>query len=161
MFLSRSMFPHTVTVYNTEIKTDSDDFESKSIHHITVLRGVLLVASKAVNVLESGLESADAVTLHIPFSVKAVDGITGEETRYVPPVEYWRKTDRSGLWTLSISSRVPGVDGNTFFIKGEVVEPDKSPEMIDMEYDHVYSITKVDTFDFGSPAMQHWEVGGV
>ncbi len=154
-----TMFPHTVTIYNVSVETDKTNIQSKTVNHITVLRGVLLEASKAVNVLKSGLESADAVTLYIPFSVKAVDGVTGKKKRYVPPIEFWRAEDRTGLWTLAISSKEAGVDGSTFFIKGEVVEPDASVEQIEMMYDHVYDITKVDEMDYGG--LSHWEIGGV
>ena len=145
--------PHTVTVYNVERYTDQTTLEDKEINHITVLRGVFLDASKASNVRESGLEGADAVNLYIPFSVDAVDGITGAAKKYVGPLEFWRAGDKSGIWTLSTNR-------NTFFIKGEVVEPDRSVEYINMKYDNVYDVTKVDEKDFGSPDMQHWEVGG-
>ena len=33
-------------------------------------------------------------------------------------------------------------------------------EQIEMLYDDVYKVTKVDMKDFGSPSMQHWQVGG-
>lgn len=146
--------PHTVTVYNVVQETDPATFEDVTTNHITILRGVFLDASKATNVRESGLEGADAVTLHVPFSVTAVDGVTDAEKKYVGPMEFWRAEDKSGIWTLSI-------DRNTFFCKGEVVEPDRSEEYINLRYDGVYTVTKIDTKDFGSPAMQHWEVGGV
>ena len=59
------MFPHTVTVYNTETEELSEnDFEPTLVNHITVLRGVLLDASKGSNVTKSGLEGADAVNLY-------------------------------------------------------------------------------------------------
>ena len=35
-----------------------------------------------------------------------------------------------------------------------------SEEQIEMLYDDVYKVTKVDMKDFGSPSMQHWQVGG-
>lgn len=151
--------PHAVTVYNVTTETDPATFEDKIVNHITILRGVFLDASKGTNVRESGLEDADAVVLHIPFSVTAVDGVTGAEKRYVGPMEFWRAADKSGIWTLS-------VDRNTFFVKGEVVENDSDPkkrteEYINLAHDGVYTVTKVDEKDFGSPAMQHWEVGGV
>ena len=40
------MFPHVVTVYNTYVETDHSTFEETTVNHITVLRGVLLDASK-------------------------------------------------------------------------------------------------------------------
>ncbi len=163
---SGSMFPHTVTLYNVEVETDPGTIKSTVINHITILRGVFLEASKAVNVRESGLESADAVNLYIPFGVEAVDGSTGKAKKYLPPVEFWRRKDRSGYWTLAVTAKSPGLDGYTFFVKGEALPPegmeaDKVADYVEMAFDHVYNITKVDEKDFGSPDMQHWEVGGV
>lgn len=154
-----TMFPHTVTVYNVETELDKTTFQDVTINHITILRGVLLEARKAVNVRESGLEGADAATLYIPFSVQGVDGVTGKQKWYVPPAEYWDMADKSEVWTLSISSRNPNVNGNTFFIKGEVVEPDLDAQDIEIKYDDVYDLTKIDPKDFGSLGMQHWEIG--
>ena len=149
--------PHTVTIYNVVQGTDASTFEDKQEMHITVIRGVFLEASKAVNVRESGLVGADAVNLYIPFSSPAVDGVTGDVKRYVGPQEFWRADDRTGLWTISTD----GNGGTTFFIKGEVVEPNKTVEALEMLYDDVYKVTKVDMKDFGSPDMRHWECGGV
>lgn len=145
-----TMFPHTVTLYNVFIEEDKD-YNETFINHITILRGVLLDASKAVNVRSSGLEGADAVNLYIPFSVEAVDGVTGEPKRYTGPLEFWQRADKSELWTLSDG-------GNTFFIKGEAVEPTATVELIEMKYDGVYNVTKIDEKDFGN--LKHWEVGG-
>ena len=138
--------PHTVTIYNVTQEQDQD-FNDTQKRYITVIRGVMLQASKAANVRASGLEGADAVNLYIPFSAVAV---------YVGPQEFWRATDKSKIWTLSTD----GNGGTTFFVKGEVVEPDKTEERIEMLYDDVYKVTKVDMKDFGSPSMQHWQVGG-
>ena len=148
--------PHTVTIYNVTQETDQTTFKDVQKSYITVLRGVMLQASKAANVRQSGLEGADAVNLYIPFSTPAVDGVTGAAKRYVGPQEFWRAVDKSGLWTLSTD----GNGGTTFFVKGEVVEPGKTEEAIEMLYDDVYKVTKVDMKDFGSADMQHWEVGG-
>lgn len=145
------MFPHTVTLYRTETVID-DKLNETTVNHITVLEGVLLIASKAANVRSTGLEGADAVNLHIPFGVKAVDGVTGEERTYVDPIEDWRsEADKSGIWTISIG---------TVFVKGRVVLPDATRDALEMGYDDVYQVTKVDKIDFGSPDMQHWEIGG-
>ena len=148
--------PHIVTIYNVTQETDQETFRDTQKSYITVIRGVMLQASKAVNVRESGLEGADAVNLYVPFASLAVDGVTGQEKRYVGPQEFWRAADKSGIWTLSTD----GNGGTTFFVKGEVVEPDKTEQMIEMLYDDVYKVTKVDMKDFGSAAMQHFEVGG-
>lgn len=147
-----SMFPHTVTLYNVSTEQDQSTMDDVEVNHITVLDGVLLDAVKAKNVNQSGLESADAVTLYIPIDVAATNGETGAGQRYVGPVEYWRTDDKSGLWTLS-----PGQ--NCFFVKGRAVHPDWSTQKIDAAYDYVYNVTKVDFLDFGGD-MSHFEVGG-
>ena len=153
-----SMFPHTITVYNVEIYTDKNTFKDVLVNHITVLRGVLLDASKAVNVRESGLVGADAVNLYIPFGVEAVISLTGEPKTYVGPLEFWRAEDKSEIWTMSIGgTKTHGVDGSCFFVKGKAVHPDLDTQAIEMMYDHVYDITTIDEKDFGG--LQHWEIG--
>ena len=148
------MFPHTVTLYNVETMTDITSFEETSVNHITVLRGVLLDAVKGRNVNESGLVSADAVTLYIPVDVDATDGVTGAPKQYAGPVVFNNaSTDKTSLWTLSVG-------GGCFFVKGEAVHPDWKPSTIDAAYDDVYDVSKVDFKDFGGD-MSHWEVGGV
>lgn len=149
-----SMFPHTVTIYNVTSEIDKTTLTERLVNHMTILRGVLLDASKAANVTRSGLEGADAVNLYIPFSVNAMDGVTGQEKQYVSPMEFWRMEDKSGHWTLSVT----GHGGKTIFVKGEVVEPDLTEEKISLAYDGVYNVTKVDEKDFGG--LPHFEVGG-
>lgn len=146
------MFPHVVTLYNVVTEEDPSTFQEKTVNYITILRGVLLDASKASNVNKSGLEGADAVNLYIPLSVSAVDGLTGTKKRYCGPVEFWRAEDKSALWTLSDA-------GNTHFVKGEAVHQDWSVQKLEAAYDDVYDVTKVDFKDFGGD-MSHWEVGG-
>lgn len=153
MFLLRvkksSMFPHTVTLYQTEI-IQGDKYSDKIINHITVLDGVLLLESKAANVRAAGLEGADAANLHIPFGVKATDGVTGREKTYVDPVEGWKADlDKPDIWTIAVG---------TVFVRGRVVEPSKSREALELGYDGVYEATKVNKLDFGG--FPHFEVGG-
>lgn len=141
--------PHTVTVYNTI----SSPLLGDSLY-CTVLRGVMLQASKGANVRDTGLEGADAANLFIPFTVDAVDGITGEGKRYVPPQEFFNAEDRSNLWTLSYN----GNGGSSFFVEGEFVTDNEDTARAQ---DGCYSVTKVDAMNYGSKAMWHWEVGGV
>lgn len=147
------MFPHTVTVYNVEI-TESPEtmFKSQTVVHTTILRGVFLSAVKAVNVSKSGIVGADAVNLYIPFNVEAVDGKTGEPKAYIGPQEYWKLDDKAGCWTMSLD----GDGGDSFFVKGEVVD---DSDFTAMAHDGVYNITKIDTKDYGGN-MGHWQVGG-
>lgn len=153
-----SMFPHTVTVYNTSMEVNPSTLKDELHNYITILRGVLLDASKAANVRTSGIEGADAVNLYIPFSVAAVDGVTGQKKQYMGPMDFWRMPDeeRAGYWTLSVD----GHGGKTIFVKGEVVEPDMDEQKISLAYDDVYNVTKVDVKDFGG-SMAHFQIGGV
>ena len=145
--------PHTVTIYNVVQEIDQTTLNETEKVYTTILRGVLLQASKGVNVRESGLEGSDAVNLYIPFDVEAVDGVTGKPKTYIGPQSFFKATDKSGLWTLSVN----GNGGLTFFVKGEFVT-DK--EDVAMAQDGCYNVTKVDEKDFGSVDMRHWEVGG-
>lgn len=138
--------PHTVTIYSAI----EDQVTFEVTRYITILRGVFMDASKAANVRTSGLEGADSVNLFIPFSVKAVDGQSLLKKSYVDPKAFETSEDKSDLWTLRVGD---------FFVKGEVVE-DADFQFINLNYDDVYRITKVDKKDFGSAEMQHFEVGG-
>ncbi len=142
-----SMFPHTVTVYNTG---DEDPVTFEKVNHITVLRGVFYDAAKAVNVRESGLTNADSVNLIIPYNVEAVDGETGEPQTYLPPKEYATAMDKRKHWTIKTS--------DCFFVKGEVVRPGLSFQEINRAFDYVHNVNTVDEKDFGN--LQHIEVGG-
>lgn len=145
--------PHTVTIYNIVQEVDPTTLDEVEKVYTTILRGVMLQASKGVNVRESGLEGADAVNLYIPFSVEAVDGVTGKPKNYIGPQSFFKAADKSSLWTLSVN----GDGGTTFFVKGEFVT-DK--ETVALAHDNCYNLTKVDMMDYGSPDMQHFECGG-
>lgn len=145
--------PHTVTIYNIVQEIDPTMLDEVEKVYTTILRGVMLQASKSVNVRESGLEGADAVNLYIPFSVEAVDGVTGKLKSYTGPQSFFNAADRSDLWTLSYK----GDGGMTCFVKGEFVSDNMT---VVLSHDDCYNVTKVDAMDYGSPDMQHWEVGG-
>lgn len=158
-----SMFPHTVTLYNVAVETDKATLESEVINHITILKGVFVNASKAANVRESGLSSADAVDVYIPFEVEAVDAITGKTKEYMPPIEFWRSEEKADHWTLAVSAKGAGVDGYTFFVKGvalppEGTRPEKVRSVVETMYDDAYNITKIDVMDYGR--LKHFEIGG-
>lgn len=145
--------PHTVTLYNSVTVLDAETFEETEQLYATILRGVLCDASKAVNVRTSGLESADAVNLYIPFTVEAVDGHSGAAKRFAKPQEFAAADDKSELWTIAID----GQNGiSTFFAKGEHADN----KYIALQHDDCYNLTKIDEKDFGSSPMRHWECGG-
>lgn len=140
--------PHTVTVYN----------RAGSEMNITILRGVFLDISQGGNLMRSGLTDISAVYLYIPMSIKAVNALTGQEQEHLPPKEYARAEDKAAYWT--IGERGKGSGNDCFFVKGEVVEPYSSYNDLNDQYDYCYRVSTVDVRDFGSPNMQHWQVGG-
>lgn len=153
-----NMFPHTVTVYTTRVEVDKTTRQEVVVNYITVLRGVLLDASKGSNVRASGLEGADAVNLYVPFDVDAVDGITGDPKTYIGPVDFWRlsEEEKNDYWTLTTGQ-------DTWFVKGEALPAtswaeEDIRELIEGVYDDVYNVTKVDEKDFGG--LKHFEIGG-
>lgn len=139
--------PHVVTIFNAY----QDDL-MRTHNNLTVLDGVFYDASKAANVRMSGLENADSVRLFIPFSVKAYDPVTNEAKTYIEPKAYENLSDKRGYFTLD-------TDESCFFAKGLVVEESATFKYINANYE-AHRITKVDTKDFGSPSLRHWEVGG-
>ena len=145
--------PHTVTLYNVTENPDTLEIS----YNITILSGVFLDRAHARNIEKTGLRDADSATLFIPFSVSATDGITGEEKLYISPKAYRALDDAKGFWTLEAGGTSSGTD--CFFIKGEVVST-AGYRYIREHNDDVYDVTTVDTRDFGSADMQHWQVGG-
>lgn len=145
--------PHTVTLYNVSMEINPETLEETTRNHITILEGVFLDESKGANVRESGLVGADAATLYIPFSVNAIDGLTGRKKRFVPWHEFIISEDKSELWTLDVGR-------NTYFVKGVVVDENTTVSILEMTTDGVHMVSKVDKKDYGSVSMRHWEVGG-
>ncbi len=147
------MFPHTLTLYTVESRTDSATMRTEQVSNITVLEGVLMVPVMASKADGKGYAGADTVTVYIPFGVRARDGVSGSEKRYVKPKAYAQAEDKADIWTLSTA-------GKTFYIKGEVVEPEKTRAELEQAFDDVYSLTRVARRDFGPEDMRHWEIGG-
>lgn len=148
-----NMFPHTVTVYNVL----EDEKTGLPTFNITILRGVFLDISKGSNVMKSGILDADSATLHIPMGIKAVNALTGEEQKFIGGKEYERLNDVSRFWTLRTSGGTSAQE--CFFVKGEVAEQSEYQSMR-ARHDFVYDVSSVDTRDFGSKNLWHWEVGG-
>lgn len=131
------IFPHTVTIYNY----------TKAGYNRTVLRGVLWEDTKAKNVNKTGSTAVDSVRVFIPFDVDSGG------TVYKPPGEY--QSSATGAWTMQTKQK-------DFIVKGEcpfMPVPGGSIAELTTNYEAL-SITSVTTCDYGSKAMQHWEVGG-
>lgn len=129
-----------VTIYNKYL----DKSTRLDIYKRTVVHDVFWDEKKAYNRLQSGLESADQVLLLIPFDYSS-------NSEYLSPIEFEKLEDKTSYFTLQIGDRI--VKGEIDFeITGKVSDLDKL-------YD-AFTITSVDTKDFGSPHMRHFEVGG-
>ena len=139
--------PHIITLVNC---IEGADYAMQ--YNTTVLRGVMLQASKRANVNKSGLVDADAVTLFIPFSVDA------EGKAFVKPKEYDAQEDKSNYWTLKKGDDSSAVA--CYFVKGVIPQGMSYADALET-YDDVYRVTSVDVRDFGSASMQHWQVGGI
>lgn len=146
--------PHTVTVYNAETVTDTSDMTDRTVNHITVIRGVFRDASVAGKIRVGGVDGADGVKVFVPFDANARDGITGQTKRFAAPSVFASapEDEKSSLWTLT-------TDGKTFIVDGEVV--DEAGTAASLSADHtVFSVTRYEVRDFGSPGMRHIEIGG-
>lgn len=141
--------PHTVTVFNTFAEHTA----------AAVLHGVFLEVSSGADLTKTGASGSCAATLYIPFSCKAADAVTGQALEYVPPKQYEHSEDRSACWT--IGPRDLGSGADCFFVKGEITETNLDYAGMRSRYDYVYRVKTVDVLDFGSPELQHLEVGGV
>lgn len=157
--MDETMFPHEITLYSAVDEPTAEDITvTVRKNYITILRGVLVDATKAVNIIDSGLRDADSVDLYIPFDVVAIDPADIDNPdppikKYVDPVTFWRAEDKSGMWTLK-------ADANNFFVKGIAVESENAPyDLITLKYGgNVHVITSVDELDYGG--LKHFEVGG-
>lgn len=142
--------PHVITLINV-----SENADETLSYNATVLDSVFLDTAKATNSGKAGLTDADTATLFIPFTTVG-KSLTGRAKSYFPPMAYEKLTDKSIAWTLKDGGETSAVE--CFFVKGNISEPGSYDDM-KREYDYVYAVTRVLLRDFGSPAMQHFQVG--
>lgn len=115
----------------------------------TVLDSVFWNESQGTRYGQDGRHGQDGLFCAIPFSVE-----TGKT--YTLPKEWDRieLEDAKKSWTLK-----PG----DLIVKGECpykYGPESPISQLTSQYDGVYTITSVQTADFGSKDMRHWEVSG-
>lgn len=123
-----------VTVFNKYY----DKMARSESYKSTVIEATAWQEVKAVNVAKSGMQDADSVTVFIPFMQEG----------YKQPIP-WETAPESG-WTLK--------EGD-ILVKGKIDYTGASADIF-TTYDNAITITSVDTYDYGSSAMQHWEVSG-
>lgn len=135
-----------VTIYNKHFNstTRADEYQR------TYLYGVNWNSSKAVNVIKSGLVSADSAVIQIPVNVTADNG-----KAFASEKNWQAKTLQqiSAFWTLQ--------EGDTI-VKGIVdyAIPPGTIAGLEKAYDDVLTITSVDVIDQGSRMLHHYRVGG-
>ena len=107
----------------------------------TPIRQVQWESRKAASKLAGGGEIAnDEAFIFIPFQ-RGAD--------YLQPLAWQALLNKAGKWTLQ---------------KGDVivlglVEDEATPTELKKRYDDVVSINQVDTMNFGSMHLRHWQVG--
>lgn len=124
-----------ITLYN---KVSGETYQRTELH------GVFWENRKGVNVIKSGLTAADQASIYIPFYVD--DG-------YQKPKSWQALATKTGKWTLQTGD---------YIVKGIVTDAISSTFTISnlkATYDDVLQITSVDTQDYGSPDLQHWQIG--
>ena len=136
--------PHTVSLISCHSGTPQ----------LTILRGVMLQGPNGRAALNRGESVEDNVTLYIPFSVKA-ETPDGEESTFLPPLAYAACPDPSEHWTLQPEGESAG--RCSFFVKDAIPEPCSLAEARE-KYDYVYVVAGWQLHDYGSRALQHWEV---
>ena len=134
-----------ITIYNKYI----DPVTKLDAYHMTQIKDVMWNANKGVNVIQSGITTADAVTLII-----YMNGSDFGTKTYKSP-KAWKNTpnvDMSKYFTLA---------NGDIIVKGLVSYDINVGKLAGLEktYDEVYKITSVDTQDKGSMNLQHWRVG--
>lgn len=128
-----------ITIYNKYYDATQD----REVYQRTTIEGVHFEENKAVKLQNQGLVSDDKVLICIPFDAKA-------SRAYVRPVLFDRADDKTQYFTLKEGDRV---------IKGlQTYEVQTNMKELDGQFE-VFTITNVDTCDYGRAIMQHWEVG--
>jgi len=115
----------------------------------TVLKDVFWADVKQKNVLKSGLTSADSVYIQVNY-----ESLKG----YTPPKEYYSLADKTGRFTFNAQDLI---------VKGEIsdIMTGNSNQALSTfmkqlkEYDNCVTISIVDVNLFGSPAVQHIQLG--
>ena len=129
------MFTNTkITIYNKYVNTTT----RKLGYHRTVLDSVHYEGIMARSKNSQGTENNDTVKISIPFTVSG--------GTYVKPKAFALLSDKTGYFTLAEDDTI---------VKGEVTD---DFEDLESTYDDVTVITSVDTADYGSEWMWHWEL---
>ena len=136
--------PHTVSLMNTH----------SGRQYLVILRSVMLQSLNGQSVQRRGdIEEAQA-PLYIPLTIRA-ENSAWEDLTFLPPLEYARCSDPEKHWTLQPEGESAG--RCSFFVKGELPKACTLAEARE-NYDFVYVVAGWQLHDYGSRALQHFEV---
>ena len=121
---------------------------------LVLLHGVMLQVMNGRSVQRRGDVEESRATLYVPLTVRA-ENAAGEELSFLPPRDYARCSDPEKHWTLQPEGESAG--RCSFFVKGEIPEACSLAEARE-KYDYVYVVAGWQLHDYGSRALQHYEV---
>ena len=122
-----------VTIWNRYF----DKRQRTDIYQRNTINKVHFEESEASNIVKSGLNDVNKVVAFIPFNYSS-------KAKYVSPKEFEELENKEGFFTLNKGD---------YIAKGDI-------EVNQTKIDQVaYKVTTVDTQDYGSKRMRHWEVG--
>lgn len=118
----------------------------------THLKGINWQGAKAATVGDKGLLTDDYVEIHVPFDVYA------EGKEYQRPKAWAQLKDEEKDKTFTFNN-------GDILVKGIIAFDLTGPKPNNLQtlrnqYDDVLQILSVVTCDYGSPELQHWELGG-
>lgn len=131
------MFNDTVTIYNKVY----DKAVGCDKYIRTVIKGVHFEERKGVNVIKSGMEQADGIFIAIPYSAP--------KKVFLDAKAYERANSKAEFFTMR---------SGDIIVHGECEKEIENLKEFQAAQEY-YTITSVDFYGFGSPKMQHWEVG--
>lgn len=134
-----------VTLFNKYYDCDLGRDAYKRTH----LKGVNWQGAKAATVGDKGLLTDDYVEIYVSFDVDS-----GEKT-YQKPKAWVQARDKDRFFTFN---------NGDILVKGiidfELTGPKPNNlQTLRNQYDDVLQILSVVTCDYGSPELQHWELG--
>lgn len=136
---SKSMVPHTVTIFNS-----IGEIDGKEKYVKTILRNVQCDENFGVNQSLRGHNSDDTAALYIFDSNVKAQSVEGFEKSYITPAQWVKEFFKEPYWTLS---------ENDYFILGESTAED--PRDIG-----AFKIDGIHRYNMGTHRMRHFEVYG-
>lgn len=131
-----------ITLYNKYI----DPTTRAEKYQRTVINNVMWQGAKASSAASGGLLASNTANIFIPFALG---------TQYKDAQTWLALVSKTGYWTLQ--------EGDVIVKTAVTDEITTSPVFtltnLKAKYANVVIVTSVDLADYGSPDMQHWQIG--